>query len=251
MKCAFAVVLVLVLACTKTNHNEVSAEEWGIADYANVGLHVDRPWAPDDYTIAARVLEQQTAGHRERLPRFHGEKSGVLFTKLVTDLPDDGSAPVQERFTAHFTRGEALNAISKLYVESAYATPSREWIELMGASLREAVVLARMSDAFLASLGPDDPRRDVRLGGLAKMKQGYGGMLLGGLLVGDQTRVPEDDRVAMLTHVTAALPTLFPFCASETQRNIRDVITKQVAAFPAGKLHDAIVAAQQKLPNWN
>jgi hypothetical protein len=248
MKRASIVIVLFVLGCTKAKTNELPAEAWGVADYANVGLRIDKPWTADDYTTAASVLQQQTAGHRERLPRFRGAKSGEVFTKLVTDLPDDASASINERFAAHAKRGEAINAISKLYMENEYATPTREWIELTGASMREAVVLATLSDAFLASFGPDDPKREVRLGGLAKMKSGYGSMLLGGLLVADQLRVPEDDRVAMLAHVTAALPALLPFAAPEAQRNIRDVITKQVAAFPAGKLHDAIVAAQQALP---
>lgn len=241
-------VVVLVLGCTTAKTNQLPAEAWGVADYANVGLRVDEPWTPDDYTAAASVLQQQSAGHRERLPRFHGEKSGVVFAKLVTDLPDDSSVPINERFIAHVKRGQAIDAISKLYVENAFATPSREWIELTGVSLREAVVLATIADAFLASFGPDDPKREVRLEGLAKMKAGYGSMLLGGLLVADQLRVPEHDRVAMLAHVATALPALLPFAAPEMQRNIRDVIAKQLATFPAGKLHDAIVAVEQALP---
>jgi hypothetical protein len=243
---ASAVVVTLVLACT--NANQPPTEAWGVADYANVGLHVDQPWTSDDYTSAARVLQQQSAGHRERLPRFHGEESGPVFAKLLTDLPADGGQPVNERFIAHAKRADALNAISKLYMENALATPSREWIELMGAYLREAVVLATNADAFLTSFGADDPKREVRLDGIAKMRSGYGSMMLGALLVADQLRVPEDDRVAMLVHVTAVLPTLFPFAPPETQRNIRDVIAKQVVAFPTGRLHDAILAAQRALP---
>jgi hypothetical protein len=244
----FLVVVTLVLGCTKAATNQLPAEAWTVADYANAGLHIDKPWTADDYTVAASVLQQQSAGHRERLPRFHGEKSGAVFAKLLIDLPADSGEPITERFTAHFKRGEAINAISKLYVENELATPSREWIELMGASMREAAVLATNADAFVASFGLDDPQRDVRLGGLARMKDAYGSMLIGGLLVADQLRVPEDDRVAMLGHVTEALPTLFPLLPPDKQRSIRDIIAKQVAAFPAGRLHAAIIAAEQVLP---
>jgi hypothetical protein len=80
------------------------------------------------------------------------------------------------------------------------------------------------------------------------MRSGFGTMILGGLLVADQLGLPEEDRVAMLAHVTQALPALFPVLSPEAQRQIRDLIGKQVAVFPAGKLHDAIVAAQQALP---
>jgi hypothetical protein len=80
------------------------------------------------------------------------------------------------------------------------------------------------------------------------MKSGFGLMVYGGLMVADQRRLPDDDRVAMLAHVTNALPTMFPFINPATQDKIREVIAKQVAAFPAGRLHDAIVAAQQAIP---
>lgn len=240
------VVLLVGSACTKSN--ELPDEAWAGIDYASAGLQIDKPWTPDDYAAAAKVLEKVTAGHRERLPRFRGKKSGAIFAKLLVDLPDDLAQPIDRRFIAHFTRGEALNALAKLYLPNQLDTPPREWIELMGASLREAAVLATDADAFVASFGADDPKRANRLEGLEKMKAGNGSMLLGGLLVADQLRLSEDDRVAMLQHVTAGLPVLFPRAPVETQQQIRNVLAKQVAGFPAGKLRDAAVAAQQGLP---
>jgi hypothetical protein len=247
MKATLLALVFIVLGCdTKTN--QLPAEAWGVADYANAGLRIDMPWSADDYTAAAGVLQRVSAGHHERLPRFQGAKSGAVFRKLLTDLSGDTGMPVSERFQNHMKRSEAVNAISKLYVENSLATPSREWIELMGAGMREAVVAASISDAFIASFGADDPKREVRLGGLAKMRSGYGSMILGGLMVADQLRVPEDDRVAILTHVAAALPELFSFVEPEMQRTIEDIIAKQVAAFPRGRLHGAVVAAQRALP---
>lgn len=248
MKCGMLVVIVAVLACTKAKTNELPAEAWGVDDYAKAGLRIDKPWTPDDYTNAATILQQQTAGHRERLPRFHGAKSGEVFAKLIADLPDDSSAPIRDRFIAHEVHGEAANAISKLYMENQLATPTREWIELFAVSLREGTAMASMTDEFLASFGPDDPKHEARLRGIAQMRAGFGMMMFGSLLVADNLRVPEADRVAVLTHLTAALPTLFPFAPPERQTAIRELIGKQVAAFPPGKLHDAIVAAQQALP---
>jgi len=246
MKRWHLVALLLAVACTKSNR--LPAEAWGVTDYAGAGLQIDKPWTPGDYAAAAEVLASVTVGHRERLPRFRGKKSGAVLAKLLVDLPHDSAQPVEQRFIAHATRGEALNAIAKLYVPNQLDAPPREWIELMGASLREAVVLETDADAFVASFGPDDPKRANRLEGLEKMKAGNGSMLLGGLLVADQVRLPEDDRVAMLQHVTAALPILFPRTPADTQQQIRDVVAKQVAGFPAGTLRDAAVAAQKALP---
>jgi hypothetical protein len=248
MKRAAIMVVGVVFGCSQAKTNALPAEAWGTADYANAGLRIDNPWTPDDYTTATQVLQQESAGHRERLPHFHGAKSGAVFAKLLTDLPDDGSASVNQRFLAHATRFEATKDLAKLYMPYEYQPPTREWIELMGASLHEGAVLATISDAFLASFGSDDPKHEARLGGLAEMKRGYGGMLFGSLLVADQLHVSDDDRVAMIAHVTAALPALFPLVSADTQHQIRDTIAKEVAGFPAGKLHDAIVAAQQALP---
>lgn len=248
MKHALILLVVVALGCSNAKTSALAAEAWGVDDYAKVGLRIDKPWEPADYTNAANVLQQQTAGHRERLPRFHGPGSGPVFDKIIADLVDDPAASVKERLAAHMERGEAVNAISKLYLDNIYATPSREWIELNAVAMREAVVLSSLVQPFLDSFGSDDPKREVRLAGLEKMRAGYGTMLVGGLLVADQLRVPEDDRVAMLGHVTKVLPALYPTLTSELQRQIRDLIGKQVEAFPAGKLHHAIVAAQEALP---
>jgi len=242
------VVVGLAVGCSQAKTNALPAEAWGTEDYAHAGLLIDKPWTADNYTTATLVLQQESAGHRERLPHFHGATSGAVFAKLLTDLPDDPSQPVKDRFIAHATRFDAMKEIAKLYMPNVYQPPTREWIELMGATLHEGVVLATIGDAFLASFGSDDPKHEARLEGLAEMKRGYGAMLFGSLLVADQLLVSADDRVAMLAHVTAALPTLFPLVSADTQKQIRDTIAKQVAAFPAGTLHDAIVAAQRALP---
>jgi hypothetical protein len=238
-------VILILLACGKTNR--LPDEAWGISDYASAGLHIDEPWSAAEYTTAASILKSVTADHRERLPRFRGTKSGPVFDKLLADLPDDRGQPVAERFGAHVQRYDAVNTISKLYVENQFAAVPREYIELSGALLREATVLTRDADAFLASFGPDDPKREVRLAGFAKMKAGYGMMLLGGLLIARESRVPMADRVAMIRHVTAALPTLFPEAPAEAQGNIREAIATLLAAHSRGALHDAVAAAQQAI----
>jgi hypothetical protein len=243
-----ALVLLVLLACNKTKSNELPPEAWGISDYEGAGIHIDKPWTDVDFVHAANVLAQVTANHRERLPRYRGAKSGAVFAKLLETLPPDDDRPIGERFAAHGERSEAANQTSKLYVENAYAVPTREWIELMGVVLREATLLTATTDAFLASLGPDDPKHEVRMQGLAKMKSGYGSMLLGGLVVAGDTRVREADRVAMVKHVAAALPVLFPVSPSETQTQIRDQAKLLVEKLPEGELRKAMIEAQRALP---
>jgi hypothetical protein len=246
MKRAF--LLLVLFACANQKSNELPPEAWGVPDYAGAGLHIDEPWTAVDFVHAATVLEQVSAGHRERLPRYRGVKSGVVFAKLLEPLAPDEDQPLAIRFGAHAERAEAANQTSKLYVENAYAVPTREWIELMGVVLREATMLTSNSDAFIASFGSDDPKREVRLQGVAKMKIGYGTMLLGGLIVAGDTRVAAADRVAMVKHVSAALPVLFPVAPRETQAQIREQAKSLVAKLPKGEVRDAVIEAQQVLP---
>ncbi|HEX5064456.1 MAG TPA: hypothetical protein VFV99_34005 [Kofleriaceae bacterium] len=241
-----AVLVVLLLACGK--RNDLPEEAWGVADFEREGLHVDKPWTTDDFTQAQAVLERVSKDHRERLPRYRGAKSGAVFAKLVTELPEDATQSIGDKFIAHANRVDALNQISKLYMLNAMAVPPREWIELMGAILREAVVLTQTSEPFLASFGPDDPKRENRLAGLARMKEGYGQMLLGSFLVADDKRVPEADKIALVQYATAALPVLLPASTPDAQSKIREVLAKEQAGVPAGPLHDAIVAANKALP---
>lgn len=243
-----AVVLLVLLACCRPKTNKLPDEAWGRSDYATAGLAIDKPWVAADFTNAVTVLKRVTEGHRERLPRYQGAKSGEVFAKLLEPLAPDADKPIGERFGAHAERAEAANQMSKLYVENAYAVPTREWIELTGVVMRQAALLIKDSDTFVASFGADDPKREVRLDGLAKMKRGYGTMMLGGLYVAGDTRVSEADRTAMIKHVTAALPTMFPVAPAETQTQIRDQAKLLVDKLPKGALRDAVIEAQHALP---
>lgn len=241
-------VLLIAIGCSHDKRNELPPETWGVADYASAGLRIDKPWTADDYTSAAATLKRIAVDHRDRLPRFHGTKSGAVFDKLVTDPPDDPGAPIDKRFIAHGIRSEALTELMHVYVPNQYDTPPREWIEITGAEMREAAFLASTSDAFLATFGSDDPSLAKRRDGVAQMRRGYGMMLLGGVYVADQTRIPDDDRIAMLGYVTTTLPALFPQLSADSQQQLRDLLAKEATGFPAGRLRDAAVAAQRALP---
>ncbi len=246
MERALLVVVTLgLLGCAKTKPNDLPAEAWDVADYAKAGLVIDKPWHPDDLTTAATVLKEQCSDHRERLPHFRGAKSGPVFAKLLAPLADARAASTSDQFAVHAQRGEALNQLSKLYTENLLAAPSREFIEVMGTYLGEAATLAVTADAFVATFGSDDPKHRARLDGLAQMKHGYGEMLRGGLLIAEDTRVPEQDRRAMLGYVSAVMPKLLPFADPATQQTIRDNLAKQ--AETQGPLHEGFVAVQQAL----
>ncbi len=243
-----ALVLVFLLACSSATSNKLPAEAWGVDDFTKAGLVLDKPWTAADFDQALTVLRDATTDHRERLPRFQGPKSGAVFAKLIADLPDDSGNPIADRFAAHVQHYGAVNQISKLYMQNALDAPTREWIELMGSIMREAAMLSTSADAFMATIPADDPSREARLDGLAKMRDGYGMMLLGSLLVTDQLRVPEADRVALAEHVAVAMPTLFRVAPAATQAQLRETLGKLREGLPAGKLRDTIAAIHQALP---
>jgi len=236
----------MLAACHRSE--SLPPEAWTVSDYASAGLDIAKPWTADDHAKAQRTLAAVTRDHRERLPRFNGVRSGAVFAKLLEDPPDDMSSPVDARLLAHLARFDALKETASLYSTDALAPPPREWIELMGHDLVQAAVLEHDADAFIASLGPDDPKHAVRIAEQEKMSSGFATMIVGGLLVADQLRLAEDDRVTMLGYVTTALPAIFPRATPEQQVQIREVIEKQVAAFPSGPLRTAAEAARRALP---
>lgn len=241
-------VLLIAIGCSHDKTNQLPAEAWGVADYASAGLRIDTPWTADDYTAAATTLQRIAVDHRDRLPRFHGVKSGAVFDKLVTEPPDDPGAPIDQRFVAHATRSAALKDLLKLYLPNGYDAAPREAIEVSAAELHEAAVLATLSDAFIASFGSADPSHATRLDGVDQMHAGDGLMLLGLIYLASDARLSDADRVAALDHATAELPTLFPVLHADTQQQIRDLLAKQASHFPEGRLRTAAVAAQHALP---
>ena len=239
-------VLLIVLACHKSS-NELATETWGVRDYAEAGLDIAKPWTSADHAHAAEVLAKVTDGHRDRLPHYRGAKSGAVFDKLIAPLPPDGDRPINERFLVHSDRYNATNAISKLYFKDLLGPTSREGIELFGALLREATILRASAEDFLTTFGPDDPKREVRAEGLAKMNAGYGLMLVGCLQIAADTRQSMDDRVAIVKHVTAALPVLFAAAPAETRQQIRKQLLSLAQA--KGELGVAIASARDTINN--
>jgi hypothetical protein len=240
--------IALLIGCSKKS-NDLPAEAWGVADYTAAGLPApDHTWTLAELAGASKLLVEIGASHPERLPRFDGKLSGVVFARFIEAASADPTMPIDQRVGVHANRYQAINAFSKAYVKNALAAPSREWIELMGALLREAVAIESVTDAFFASLGPDDPTRDTRVAGMAKMRLGWAGMLTGGFLVADNLTVPEPDRIALVHHMTQSLPILFPKVAPEHQQRIREIVRKMVEGHRPGPLRDALATAEQALP---
>jgi hypothetical protein len=240
--------LVTLIAGCGNRGSSLPAEAWGTADYVAAGVpDPGHAWTDVEVVTASHAIQRESADHRERLPRYRGAKSGAVFARLVeAPAPDDPAIAIVERFKGHMERGEALNALSKLYGFGRNPVPSRDEIELFGAMLREMATEMALIDPFLASLGPDG-RTPARLGGLEQARRGAGGMVTGALMIVDGAGLALDDKRALVQHLTPALPSLFAQLLPDTQHDVRGRLAALVDATD-GPLHDDLVAAQRALP---
>lgn len=240
--------LALVAACSSGSPSPSKApprEMWATADYVQAGVpSLDVAWTAEQDAKAAEVLAKVAKEDAARLPRFQGAKSGEVFGRLIAPLPEPPGG-LMDRVTAHLKRYEAINQISKLYVDVSDPTgvPPREYIELIGALLVEATSMTPSLETFLTSIPADDPSLPTRRRGLEKMRVGWAGLIWGATLTAGDLRVPTDDRAALMRHVVKALPVLYPFCLADDRRRIADQVSALQDALDDGPLKDAVDAA--------
>ncbi len=213
--------LIVLIACGSSG-NKLPAETWGSEDYLKAGVPAsDHVWSIDEHETAVSALRTLSAGHRERLPRLGGPRSGAVFARVIerVDITDVLPDP-RTSFLFHMRRFEAANTISKLYILDALATTPPEYRALIHLILLEAVDLDRIATPFIDSFGPDDPKREARLSGLRQMEQGYGEMLHGSVLTLADRRLPEPERIAFAKQVAPAMKALLGRLEPDTQTKI-------------------------------
>lgn len=245
MRAAVALVVALGFslgACSSNKANQLPAEAWSMDDYVKAGVPaLDHPWTVDDHEIASTVLLKETQGHRNRLPHKEGAKSGALFARIAEPpaAPVEG-APPDQTFILHARRFEAANEISKLYTVDAFQTANAEYAALTGVLLHEAAILMVAGPAFLATFPPDDPSRPAREEGLAKMRTGWGQMLLGAVAMCGDTRIPEPTRVTLARDVRSVWEQLYPTSPSDLQAPIKKQLATLHDKLPDGPLRQAL-----------
>lgn len=230
-------VLVVALAACQ-GKREAPQSTYGTVDYTREGVPaIDHAWTPAEHVAAAAAIAKLAEGHDDRLPRFGNGRSGAVFDHMIALGSFDDSLPIDARLGQHADRFQAAIDLSKLYNKGGMQLPNTEWIELIAVALHEASSISQLVDPYFKSLPADDPGRDARLAGVAKMRAGWSGMLQGGLLVAANNLVPERDRVRMLKAIEEAMPALYPLLPTEDQAGIRDLATKLVTG-TTGSIHD-------------
>ena len=217
-------------------------EAWGTADYVAAGVpdpgHV---WSTTELTKAADAIATASNGHTERLPHYQGKRSGDVFARLAAAPADDPAMAIAQRLGDHLTRYEALNRTAKLYA-NGLGPPPREQLELFGALLDVSLTINAEVDPFLASFAADEPSLQVRREGMATFRKGMGDMLYGHVMVADDKRVSDADRIVVLHNVARSIGPVWAVLPADRREQIRVYLGK-LAGATTGPLHDAAAGA--------
>jgi hypothetical protein len=240
------VIAAIVAACH--GGAEPPGDGWTTAQWTAAGVpDPKRAWTPDELKAAVEVIKKSVGEDAHRLPKFHGANGGELFSRVTAAPTLDPKAEVRAAFGAAFTTEEAHRAFSTLYQPDGLTAPTREFVESFGSVYDDDARLLPLCDPFIATFGSDDPTVPARRGGLQKMLQGTGQMIVGGIMVAADLRVAEADRVALLGYIGHVLPVSFAGLSPDDQATIRANLGKLVDG-SSGDLHTAAAAVQRLLP---
>ncbi len=167
---------------------DASDESFTTAEYLRLGLPApDKAWSADDMAKAAEILDAVAQQGSQHLPRYKSRRSGEVFARLTSpqnlDFFKDRSLPLGSRIPPSFGFGEASNRIFKLYIAGFVKKEVRdtEIVELWGAQLRSTTMMLVLLDEFLPTIKKNDPKYQVRMQGLDRMKRGLAEVVSGGL----------------------------------------------------------------------
>jgi hypothetical protein len=242
-----ALALALAVAMLVLGARGARGAGWGTSDYVAAGVpDLARPWSTAEIRKAVDAITRASAGHPERLPRHRSASSGAVFAKLLELPPQDRTASVDAQVVAHFERYRALADAGDLYGAVARQAMPREWIELYGAVLHEAVALEQLSGPFIAALAPGDSRLPERRAMVAKLHASTGKMLMLQLVVAIGDNVAVAERIAALHNLTDTAPAMLAVIEPRFAHALRNDV-KTLAGATRGDLHDAAVRLQRAI----
>ena len=206
-------------------------------EYVRKGLPAhDRTWSGSDMTRVSKVFVEIAQEDQGKLPRYRSERSGMVFDRVTSDenlqLYRSKSLPVEARLTEGLNYVQSLNQVLKTYISAFLKkkVSDSEVIELMGASLRSAVMMVELADEFFPTLNKNDPSYQTRLDGLAQMKRGLATVVAGSiqtLTEGEAHRTSE--RLRLIGYLKQTAPTLIsalpPGSRLETQVRLEKLST--------------------------
>ncbi|MDB5347670.1 MAG: hypothetical protein JWP89_6047 [Schlesneria sp.] len=197
--------------------------------YVKLGFpKCDRPWSSADMSRAAKVLTEIAKRDPRELPRYESAKSGEVFARITSDENLDSirkkSWPISVRTGFALQYLHAATSIGKLYGAAAIEqkAASDETTEILGLTLRIAVVLKDLSDEVLPTLDQNDPTYAVRVKGLKQMTAGLGPVLQGLMTQALTTKkLKPETRIRMLEYLDKTLPTLVKVLPTKAREDVR------------------------------
>ncbi len=211
-----------------------------VRDYIQRGLpDPDRVWSAEDLGRAVKILAEVASKDPGRLPRGGSERSGSVFARLIDPenllLFKDRTLPLQARMPEALAHFESSNQLNKLYLAAMVKRQvgGREMIELFGSTLRSVAMLFDLVDEFLPTLDKNDPKYQIRMQGLARMKRGFASSLAGTLqCLTEAENYEVKDRIILIGYLKETLPSILPRLG-EGARNETVVRLESMAKDPA------------------
>jgi hypothetical protein len=140
-------------------------------------------WSGPEYNKAAEVLNSLVTADAGLLPRHQSPKSGEMFARM-TDKANlkplhDPKRTIEDRLKEGNEIFGGANAIVKVYARGYSSGIVNENYELMGFLLRASVAMTEIVHEYYPTIPRDDPKRAVRVGGVAKMRRGIAILIYG------------------------------------------------------------------------
>ena len=218
------------------------------AEYIALGIPApSRTWSGADMKSAATALSKLAQTDPGKLPRFKSPRSGGIFARMTDPanlkLHEMRDMPLQARandLAEDYLGG--VRAIAALYVNAAesHSVAYRDMLEVLGSMMYVAKSLGGLIEELAATLRPDDPKYEVRRGGLDQARSGLATMVAGALgSVGEQA-VPAEDRIALIGHLSKTLPGVLPHLPPDSQKEVAVRLQSMAADAQLANLRPAI-----------
>jgi len=216
----------------------------------------DRPWSAKDYNAATDVLRGLKP---DAYPLRGDAKSGAVFARFVADenlaFGRDATLPLDVRFPESIDALAASRALSGLYIEALQhgVEVGPETLALFQYLFAEASSLLDMTDAFLLTLDPKDPKYAVRIHGATRVVAGLGEMALGAAMtLSEKHTYAVDDLRAFSDGLRSTLPKIVARLDAAHRKDVVDRITeaRDKETDPAYKasLSDLLQAIEKEPP---
>ena len=249
---AFTMLLLASPGCKQNKRERPRPAPPPIEDFVAIGAPTpDRAWNPKDYDTAAIVLERLRKQHYSLLPEHDAAgQSGALFARIVS----------HENFAFARYKGASVNArvsfaamflpnvtrVLRVYIAAAETKPRRfanEALELQAYVMASVIALMEPINEFIGTLSPTDPKYEVRMNGLKKVRKGIAGMIDGALITITENHVYSD---VELVRFCGQLETLLPQfmvavpISESVQKETRYRLSKMASAAKSPELRIAI-----------